>query len=121
MTSSGDARSDGTGYVDIYLLPVPAGNIDAYKNVAEQFGAVVRERGAVSYREFLLEDPGEGMAAAEGFVQTAAIAEFDSRRHRDEVMEAVMADERVTALLDGEQPAEMSQMRFGGFETFIAG
>lgn len=106
-------------YVDIYLLPVPQPNLDAYRQQATVFGEVAKEYGALSYREFLSDDPGDGMTVEDGVTMTAAVAEFTSRAHRDEVMGRVMADPRVTALLEGESPADMSRMRYGGFAPLI--
>jgi uncharacterized protein YbaA (DUF1428 family) len=54
-----------------------------------------------------------------GQLLTAAVAEFESRAHRDEVMDKVMNDPRVTEMVDGEQIADMSRMRYGGFQTFV--
>jgi uncharacterized protein YbaA (DUF1428 family) len=34
-------------------------------------------------------------------------------------MDKVMKDPRVTELVEGEQVADMSQMRYGGFEVFV--
>jgi uncharacterized protein YbaA (DUF1428 family) len=52
---------------------------------------------------------------------TAAVAEFDSRAHRDDVMDKVMKDPRVVAMTEDEddQIADMGAMRYGGFETFV--
>ncbi len=80
------------GYVDIYLLPVPEKNLDAYREQATTFGLVLKEYGALSYREFRGDDLGEGFEAGDDQLLTAAVAEFDSRAHRDEVMEKAMAD-----------------------------
>jgi uncharacterized protein YbaA (DUF1428 family) len=107
-------------YVDIYLLPVPERNLDAYRSQAATFGAVAREHGALAYREFRGDDLAEGFSAAQGTVLTAAVAEFDSRAHRDEVMAKVMQDPRVKALTDGDQLAAMDQMRYGGFELLVS-
>jgi uncharacterized protein YbaA (DUF1428 family) len=105
-------------YVDIYLLPVHEADMESYREQATTFGRVAREHGAHSYREFRAEDLGEGFTPDEGQVLTAAVAEFDSRSHRDEVMEKVLADPRVKAL-EGHEVADMSQMRYGGFETLV--
>ena len=52
---------------------------------------------------------------------TAAVVEFDSREHRDEVMGRVMEDPRVGAMTEGDQElADMDAMRYGGFETFVS-
>lgn len=108
------------GYVDIYMLPVPEKNLDAYRQQATRFGKVAKEHGALSYREFLGDDLGDNLTARDGEVLTAAVAEFTSRAHRDEVMDKVMKDPRVTEMTDDEQIADMGQMRYGGFETFVA-
>ena len=107
------------GYVDIYQLPVPEQKLEAYREQATTFGKVAREHGALSYREFLADDLGDGLSVDDGEVLTAAVAEFTSRAHRDEVMEKVMQDPRVTALMQGEDLADMSRMRYGGFEAFV--
>ena len=107
------------GYVDIYLLPVPETNIDAYRDQATTFGQVAKEHGALSYREFRADDLRVGFSVDEGKVLTAAVAEFESRTHRDEVMDKVMKDDRVNALMQGDDLADMQQMRYGGFETFV--
>ena len=107
------------GYVDIYLLPVRAGSIEEYADQATTFGEVARDHGALSYREFLGDDLAEGFSAGEGEVLVAAVVEFESRQHRDEVMSEVMDDERVAAMIGAEQVADMSQMRYGGFATLV--
>ena len=109
----------GQGYVDIYLLPVPEDRIDDYREQALVFGAVVKEHGGLSYREFRGDDVEGGFSVEDGLVMTAAVAEFETRAHRDEVMEKVMQDPRVTAMTDGEDITDMSRMRYGGFETFV--
>jgi uncharacterized protein YbaA (DUF1428 family) len=107
------------GYVDIYLLPVPEENIESYREQATTFAKATQELGALSYREFRGDDLSENLKVADGELLTAAVAEFESRAHRDEVMEKVMKDPRVTEVTDGEEIADMGQMRYGGFETFV--
>lgn len=106
------------GYVDIYLLPVPSTDLEAYRRQATMFGKVAREHGALSYREFRGDDLVENLEVQDGEVLTAAVAEFESRAHRDEVMAQVMKDPRL-AELEATPIADMSQMRYGGFQTFV--
>lgn len=61
------------GYVDVYLLPVPEENLEAYRQQATTFGAVAKEHGALSYREFRGDDVGESLQVAEGKVLTVAV------------------------------------------------
>ena len=109
----------GAAYVDIYLLPVRANRLDDYREQATTFGAIVKEYGGLSYREFRADDVGDGFATDDGLTMTAALVEFESRAHRDEVMGKVMEDPRVVAMTEGEQIADMSAMRYGGFKTFV--
>ncbi len=108
------------GYVDLYLLPVPEEKIEEYRKLAMTFGGVAKEHGALAYREFRGDDLGEGFtAAANGQLLTAAVVDFESRAHRDEVMAKVMEDSRVKAMMDVEPITDMEQMRYGGFQTFV--
>ncbi len=116
------ARTDTTttdGYVDIYLLPIPARNVAAYKEQATLFGTIAREYGALRYREFRADDLGETFEVGDGDLLTAAVVDFKSRAHRDEVMAKVMGDPRVTELVEAEQLADMNRMSYGGFQTFV--
>lgn len=96
MDTADNAATDG--YVDIYLLPVPEKNIEAYRRQATIFGEVAKQHGALSYREFRGDDLGDGFEIQGGDLLTAAVAEFEPRAHRDEVMD---------------------HMRYGGFQTFV--
>ena len=44
------------GYVDLYLLPIPKKNIKAYQKIANKFGQIVRDHGALNYREWVGDD-----------------------------------------------------------------
>ena len=119
MARSNDTTADG--YVDIYLLPIPERNVAAYREQATLFGRVAREYGALRYREFRADDLGDAFKVGDGDLLTAAVVDFKSRAHRDEVMAKVMCDERVEQLICGQQPlADMSRMSYGGFETFVS-
>ena len=113
--------SSQTKYIDLYLLPVREDRLDDYRDQALAFGAVVREHGALSYREFRADDLGDGFSAAagDGLLLTAAVVEFTSRAHRDEVMGKALADPRVGSVMQADGLADMSAMRYGGFETFV--
>ena len=59
------ARTDTSttidGYVDIYLLPIPARNVAAYKEQATLFGTIARQYGALRYRELRGDDLGDSL------------------------------------------------------------
>jgi uncharacterized protein YbaA (DUF1428 family) len=113
-------QSTTVGYVDIYTLPVPKANIEEYRQQATTFGTVAKELGALSYREFLGDDLGDNLHVADDHVLTAAVVEFESRAHRDDVMKRVLEDPRVVALEGDDDIADMGKMSYGGFETFVS-
>jgi uncharacterized protein YbaA (DUF1428 family) len=59
------------------------------------------EHGALSYREFRGDDLGDGTTVEGGQLLTAAVAEFETRAHRDAVMGEVMEDPRVKRMIEG--------------------
>lgn len=111
-----DTDTTAEGYVDVCLLPVREAKLDAYRQQATTFGSVAQEHGALRYREFRADDVDEKWAVEAGQLLTVAVAEFRSRAHRDEVMK----DPRVVELVEGEELADMSQLRYGGFATFVS-
>ena len=117
MARSNDSSTDG--YVDIYLLPIPERNVAAYREQATLFGQVAREYGALRYREFRGDDL-DTFKVGDGDLLTAAVVDFKSRAHRDEVMAKVMCDARVEQLVDAQPLADMTRMSYGGFETFVS-
>jgi uncharacterized protein YbaA (DUF1428 family) len=114
----GDMQATSGTYLDLYTLPVPEANLEAYREQASAFGAIAREHGALSYRELVLDDPGDGLTPEPGIVFTAAVVEFRDRAHRDEVMAAVLADPRVEGMTP-EPVADMSRMTYGGFAPLV--
>ncbi len=88
MTDKTSTTTTTAGYLDSYLLPVPADRLDAYRRQATAFGEVAEEHGALRHREFHGDDLGDKLSVRDGAVLTAAVAEFASRAHRDEVIAA---------------------------------
>lgn len=124
-------------YVDGFVLPVPEGKIDAYREMAGKAGKIWMEHGALSYKECVLEDaepempedapenckltPFRDMAGTKaGETVVFAFIVYKSRAHRDEVNEKVMADPRMKEACDkNNMPFDPSRMTYGGFEAIV--
>lgn len=115
-------------YVDGFVLPLPKANIDRYREIAGEAGALWKEHGALDYVECVAEDvkPGEltsfpqSVRLEDGETVVFAWISFDSREHRDAVNAKVMDDDRMKAMMDpAGDVADMKRMVYGGFEVIV--
>ena len=119
---------DMTGkYVDGFVVPVPKGNIDAYKQMSETMGRLWKEHGALAYVECVADDVKPGKVTS--FPQAVDLKDeevvvfswivYESREHRDRVMEAVMSDPRIK-MDPTTMPFDGKRMFWGGFRVLLA-
>lgn len=115
-------------YVDSYVLALPRANVEAYRALAQNAGAVWRDHGALEYRECIADDVKSGEVTS--FPQSVHLKDdevvvfsyivFESRDHRDEVNANVMSDPRLADLMDASRlPFDGRRMFWGGFETLV--
>lgn len=116
-------------YVDGYILPLPAENVEAYRAMAQCAGQIWIEHGALSYRECLGDDLNSEWAS-DSFPKAVnasanekvifAFIEFESREHRDEVNAKVYEDPRLEECGDMEDPPfDFKRMAYGGFQVLV--
>lgn len=116
-----------SSYVDVFVVPVPNRNIDAYRKNAELFGKVWREHGALSFIEVEADDAPPGKVTS--FPQSVdlkpeetvfvGIATYASRAHRDEVNAKAMKDSRMAGMNPATMPFDAKRMFWGGFKPFV--
>lgn len=117
-------------YVDGFVVPVPIKNLAAYKKVARKAAKVWREYGALAYVECVADDVKPGKLTS--FPQSVKLGPdetvvfawivYKSRRDRDRINKAVMADPRMSPEAMGgadSMPFDARRMIFGGFKTMI--
>lgn len=115
----------GMGYLDGYVLPVPADNKDAYRAMAEKVAGIFREYGALRVVEAWGEDIPEGKVTdynratlredSERVVY--AWVEWPDKATRDAAWPKIMEDAR--AKPDGEMPFDGKRMMWGGFAPIL--
>jgi uncharacterized protein YbaA (DUF1428 family) len=114
-------------YVDGFVLPVPAKNIEAYKQFSAKAGAIWKEYGALEYVECLADDVKAGKVTsfpqavkleAEEVVVFSWIV-YRSREDRDRINAAVMSDPRMK--MDPQaMPFDGKRLFWGGFKVLLA-
>ena len=115
------------GYVDLFLLPIPQKNPPAYRRIAQRFGKIIEEHGALEYREFLGDDLKTKMCAAfpskiklkPGEVLISSVIGFRSKSHRNQVNKKAMNDPRMKQLMSEPMLFDMKRMLYGGFATIV--
>jgi uncharacterized protein YbaA (DUF1428 family) len=114
------------GYTDGFVVPVPAGKRDAYREMAAKAAAVFKEYGAVRVVEGWGDDVPDGKVtdfrravnAEEGENVVYSWIEWPSRAARVEAWAKVMADPRMQP--DHENmPFDGKRMFWGGFAPII--
>lgn len=115
-------------YVDGFVIPVPEGELENYREMAENAGKIWMEHGALDFKECVIDDDtAEGMrsfaetaGAKEGEIVVFSYIVFKSREHRDEVNKKVMDDPRIKCEQGPEKmPFDCARMAYGGFKTIV--
>ena len=112
-------------YVDGFVIPVPAGNKEAYRKVAAIAAPVFLESGATRVVECWGDDVPDGkttdfrraVKAEEGEQVVFSWIVWPSKAVRDEGMKKAMADPRLQPGQD--MPFDGKRMIFGGFEIML--
>ncbi|HEX9965407.1 MAG TPA: DUF1428 domain-containing protein [Allosphingosinicella sp.] len=121
-----DEGSGAGGYVDGFILPVPEGNRDSYREMAQKASAVFLEYGAVRVVEAWGDDVPEGKVTdyrrsveqADGENVVYSWIEWPDKATRVAGWEKVMADERMKPDHD-KMPFDGQRMFWGGFEVIV--
>lgn len=116
----GEAK--GTGYLDGYVLPVPAGNKEAYKAMAEKAASVFRDYGALRVVEAWGEDTPDGKKTDYNRATLRkddervvySWVEWPSKQARDAAWPKLMEDERMKPDFSN-MPFDGQRMMWGGF------
>lgn len=123
------AKTDRMSYLDGFLLAVPKDKVAAYRKLATATGKLFREHGALEYIECVEDDvkPGkvtsfpQAVKKKPGEVVVFSYIVFKSRRDRDRISKAVMADPRMKKLMTKEtMPFDGKRMMYGGFKSIVA-
>jgi uncharacterized protein YbaA (DUF1428 family) len=124
------AHRDG-GYVQGFIVPVPAGNKDAYRTAALGMWEIMKDYGAVRLIEAWQDDVPRGkqtdffraVKAEDGEIVVFSFIEWESREVCDSAHEKMMQDERMQKFMgenpDATPPFDGKRMVYGGFKPVV--
>ncbi|HEX2554401.1 MAG TPA: DUF1428 domain-containing protein [Microvirga sp.] len=112
-------------YVDGFVIPVPAGKKEAYRELAALAAPVFKEHGALRVVECWQDDVPDGkvtdfkraVQAEDGESIVFSWIVWPSREVRDEGNKKVMADPRLQ--MNDDMPFDAKRMIYGGFTTLL--
>jgi len=115
----------GGGYTDGFVVPVPDGKRDAYRELASKMAGVFRQHGATRVIEAIADDVKHGevtdfyraVKAEDGETVVFSFIEWPDKATRDDAWKAIMSDESLKP--EGEMPFSGQRMFWGGFEPIV--
>ena len=113
-------------YINGFVIPVPEGNKDAYKELSEKFWDIVKDFGALSQVEAWEADVEDGKVTdfrravnlEEGEKVVFSWLTWPDKATADAGNDKMMADERMKAM-GSDMPFDGKRMIFGGFESIM--
>ena len=121
-----EGEGGSAGYVDGFILPVPEGNRESYRALAQKASGVFREYGATRVIEAFEDDVTDGkvtdyrraVKTEPGEKVVFSFIEWPNKEVRDEGWKKVMADERMQPDKDN-MPFDGQRMFWGGFAPVV--
>ena len=122
IVEEGSQRGD---YTDGFVVPVPEGKTEAYRELASKMAKVFRQHGANRVVEALSDDVPKGevtdfyraVKAEDGEKVVFSFIEWPDKSTRDEGWKKIMEDESLKP--DGDMPFSGQRMFWGGFEPIF--
>ena len=113
------------GYTDGFVVPVPEGKKDAYRELASKMAKVFRQHGANRVVEAIADDISHGQVtdfyravkAEEGETVVFSFIEWPDKQTRDDAWAKIMNDKSMKP--EGEMPFSGQRMFWGGFEPIV--
>jgi uncharacterized protein YbaA (DUF1428 family) len=117
--------SAGGAYTDGFVVPVPEGKREAYRELAAKMAKVFRQHGAARVVEAFSDDVSKGevtdfyraVKAEDGEGIVFSFIEWPDKATRDAAWKAIMEDESMRP--QGEMPFDGKRMFWGGFEKIV--
>jgi uncharacterized protein YbaA (DUF1428 family) len=117
--------SPGGGYTDGFVVPVPEGKRDAYRELASKMAKVFRQHGAGRVIEAIADDVDHGQVtdfyravkAEDGETVVFSFIEWPDKQTRDDAWAKIMADESLKP--EGDMPFAGQRMFWGGFDPIL--
>lgn len=112
-------------YVDLCIFPISKKHLPAYKKNTSSIGKLLLKHGALASRDFIADDQNATKLMFPKFIKTkpsevliVAIAEFNSKAHREKVFKLMEKDPAMKKLMSHDW-VDPKTMVMGGFKALV--
>ena len=112
-------------YVDICFFPISKAKLPAYKKNTASIGKLLLKHGALASRDFVADDQNATKLMFPKLIKTKpseilifAIAEFNSKAHREKVFKLMEKDPAMEKLMSNAW-VDPQRMVMGGFKNLV--
>jgi uncharacterized protein YbaA (DUF1428 family) len=120
-----EGQGSGGSYTDGFVVPVPEGKREAYRELAQKMAGVFRQHGANRVVEAIGDDVHKGKVtdfyratkAEDGETVVFSFIEWPDKQTRDDAWAKIMADESMKP--EGDMPFSGQRMFWGGFDNIV--
>ena len=117
--------SPGGNFTDGFVVPVPEGKREAYRELAAEMAKGFRQHGASRVIESIADDVKHGQVtdfyravkAEDGETVVFSFVEWPDKQTRDDAWAKIMADESLKP--EGDMPFNGQRMFWGGFDNIV--
>lgn len=115
-------------YIDGFVLCIPKRKIAAYRSISRKMGKIMKEYGALDYKECVADDLKTPMGISFKKLAKAKSNEvvvfswigYKSKAHRISINKKIMKDPRVKKMCNpNDMPFDCKRMTYGGFKIFV--
>lgn len=115
-------------YVDGWILPLPKGNIEKYKELAEKSSSIWLKHGALEYHECVADDVSDAEIASfpksvqlkDDEIVVFAWVIYESKEKRDQANQKIFKELEDEGFAMKDAPFDGNRMISGGFKPLVS-
>lgn len=112
-------------YIDVCIFPISKKAVPAYKKNTTSIGKILLKHGALTSSDFVADDQNAVKLFFPRFIKIKpseviiiALAEFNSKAHRDKVFKLMHKDPAMVKLMNNTK-VDVERMIVGGFKSLV--
>jgi uncharacterized protein YbaA (DUF1428 family) len=115
-------------YIDICIQPIPKKHVANYRKTTKKIGEILIKYGALASHDYVGEDKNatsltssfaKSVKLKKGEVIVYAVAEFKSKKQREQIFKKMMKDPAMQKIMSTLPPMDDARSIIGGFDHLV--